>query len=87
MCALTKLKRAHIIHVFPQSDWESHKVMCKALSSLEKNPFAVKKLVSLLPKEPTTDVQQLRKLAGQQVEVYCDYLHGYRSFIIFLPLC
>jgi hypothetical protein len=87
MCALTKLKRAHIIHVFPQSDWESHKVMCKALSSLEKNPFAVKKLVSLLPKEPTTDVQQLCKLAGRQVKVYCDYLHGYRSFIIFLPLC
>ncbi|KAJ7079531.1 hypothetical protein C8R44DRAFT_992599 [Mycena epipterygia] len=58
------------------SDWESHKVMCKALSSLEKNPFAARKLVSLLPKEPTTNVQELRKLAGQQVVVYCDYLPG-----------
>ncbi|KAJ7601536.1 hypothetical protein DFH06DRAFT_1025831 [Mycena polygramma] len=51
------------------SDWESHKVMCKELSKLEKNPVAASKLVSILPKEPTTDVQQLRKLAAQQVNV------------------
>ncbi|KAJ7728106.1 hypothetical protein B0H16DRAFT_1383124, partial [Mycena metata] len=61
------------------ADWESHKVMCKALSSLEKNPFAARKLVSLLPKEPTTNIQQLRKLAAQQVDAYCDYLHGQRE--------
>ncbi|KAJ7660904.1 hypothetical protein DFH06DRAFT_988531 [Mycena polygramma] len=69
-----------------KSDWESHKVMCKALSKLEKNLVAASKLVSILPKEPTTDVQQLRKLAGQQIDVYCDYLPGYHPFIMFLPV-
>ncbi|KAJ7207455.1 hypothetical protein GGX14DRAFT_455536, partial [Mycena pura] len=62
-----------------KSDWETHKDMCKALSSLEKNLFAAVQLVSLLPKEPTTDVQRLRKLANLQANVYIGYMHGQTS--------
>ncbi|KAF7357344.1 MYND-type domain-containing protein [Mycena sanguinolenta] len=58
------------------SDWKKHKDMCKALSSLEQNPFAATELISLLPTEPITDVSKLAKLALQQANVYSKYLHG-----------
>ncbi|KAJ6511089.1 hypothetical protein C8R45DRAFT_1207828 [Mycena sanguinolenta] len=58
-----------------KSDWKTHKVMCKAFSELEKNPFAARKLVSLLPTEPITDVQKLRKLIVEQAVI------GYRNHL------
>ncbi|KAJ6511041.1 hypothetical protein C8R45DRAFT_892521 [Mycena sanguinolenta] len=60
-----------------KSDWKTHKDMCKAVSELEKNPFAARKLVSLLPTEPITDVPKLRKLIVQQVNGYSKHLPGY----------
>ncbi|KAF7368233.1 Zinc finger mynd domain-containing protein 17 [Mycena venus] len=51
------------------SDWKAHKLMCKALSSLEKNSLAAAMLVSLLPKRPITDLGELRKLTDQQIAI------------------
>ncbi|KAJ7208543.1 hypothetical protein GGX14DRAFT_697972 [Mycena pura] len=56
------------------ADWKRHKPMCKALTSLEKNPAAAARLVSLLPKKPSSDLQELRKLTDEQVDIYFTYL-------------
>ncbi|KAJ7022561.1 hypothetical protein C8F04DRAFT_1048921 [Mycena alexandri] len=54
------------------ADWRVHKPMCKALSSLEKNSrssLAAARLVSLLPKQPITDLGKLRELTDQQISI------------------
>ncbi|KAJ6505875.1 hypothetical protein C8R47DRAFT_1102677 [Mycena vitilis] len=68
------------------SDWKSHKVMCKALSKLEENTTAASELVSILPKEPITDVKQLDKLVSKQCDVYCRYLTGERDMELSLDM-
>ncbi|KAJ7436882.1 hypothetical protein B0H11DRAFT_636125 [Mycena galericulata] len=50
-------------------DWKVHKSMCKALSSLEKNSFVAAALVSLLPKEPLTDLGQISKHTDRQISI------------------
>jgi hypothetical protein len=55
--------------------------MCKALSSLEKNSLAAATLVSLLPKRPITDLEEIRKLADQQIDICLNFLQRYRSFV------
>ncbi|KAJ6589782.1 hypothetical protein B0H10DRAFT_2093136 [Mycena sp. CBHHK59/15] len=56
------------------ADWKRHKPMCKALTSLEKNSAAAARLVSLLPKKPSSDLQEIRKLTDEQIEIYFTYL-------------
>ncbi|KAJ7246664.1 hypothetical protein C8J57DRAFT_1190284 [Mycena rebaudengoi] len=56
------------------SDWKAHRRMCKALSSLEKNSLAAATLVSLLPKRPITDLEEIRKLADQQIDICLNFL-------------
>ncbi|KAJ7279736.1 hypothetical protein C8J57DRAFT_1712667 [Mycena rebaudengoi] len=56
------------------ADWKRHKPMCKALTSLEKNSAAAATLVSLLPKKPSSDLQEIRKLTDEQVDIYFTYL-------------
>ncbi|KAK6988684.1 MYND-type domain-containing protein [Favolaschia claudopus] len=41
-------------------DWKNHKPMCKALSSIEKEPMAMATLFFSLPSEPTTDLNVLK---------------------------
>ncbi|KAJ7239505.1 hypothetical protein C8J57DRAFT_1245938 [Mycena rebaudengoi] len=57
-----------------RADWKRHKPMCKALTSLEKNSAAAATLVSLLPKKPSSDLQEIRKLTDEQVDIYFTYL-------------
>ncbi|KAJ6552023.1 hypothetical protein DFH09DRAFT_988435, partial [Mycena vulgaris] len=69
-------------------DWKAHKPMCKALSSLEKNPLAAATLVSLLPKQPITNLGELRELTDKQINVYLTYLqslvgHSRSQFLVF----
>jgi hypothetical protein len=54
--------------------------MCKALTSLEKNSAAAATLVSLLPKKPSSDLQEIRKLTDEQVDIYFTYLQRYIEF-------
>ncbi|KAJ7473006.1 hypothetical protein B0H11DRAFT_2282779 [Mycena galericulata] len=56
------------------TDWKVHKSMCKALSSLEKNSIVAATLVSLLPKEPITDLGQLREQTDRQISICLDSL-------------
>ncbi|KAJ7154399.1 hypothetical protein C8R43DRAFT_1066382 [Mycena crocata] len=73
------------------ADWKTHKSMCKALTSLEKNSAAAARLVSLLPKKPSSDLQEIRKLTDEQVEIYLTYLPGQttveHSWILYEPRC
>ncbi|KAJ7433496.1 hypothetical protein B0H11DRAFT_1889148 [Mycena galericulata] len=61
-------------------DWKAHKSMCKALSSVEKNPLVATTLVPLLPKKPITDLEQLREQTDRQISVCLASLQRYRSF-------
>ncbi|KAF7364463.1 Zinc finger mynd domain-containing protein 17 [Mycena sanguinolenta] len=73
------------------ADWERHKPMCKALTALEKNSAAAARLVSLLPKQPLSDLREIRKLTDKQVDVYFTYLQGQtaleNSWIHYEPRC
>ncbi|KAJ7873967.1 hypothetical protein B0H13DRAFT_2669175 [Mycena leptocephala] len=73
------------------ADWKRHKPMCKALASLEKNSAAAARLVSLLPKKPSSDLQEIRKLTDEQVEIYFTYLPRQttveHSWIQYEPRC
>ncbi|KAJ7354196.1 hypothetical protein DFH08DRAFT_854386 [Mycena albidolilacea] len=62
------------------ADWKRHKPICKALTSLEKNSAAAARLVSLLPKEPSSDLQEIRKLTDEQLDIY--FIHLQRQTVV-----
>ncbi|KAK6971954.1 MYND-type domain-containing protein [Favolaschia claudopus] len=55
-------------------DWKNHKPMCKALSSIEKEPMAMATLFFSLPSEPTTDLNVLKNMTeayGSNILNFC----------------
>jgi hypothetical protein len=81
-----QLRISHSSESVDQADWKRHKPMCKALTSLEKNSAAAARLVSLLPKEPSSDLQEIRRLTDEQIDIYFAYLKRYIEFDLCLSL-
>ncbi|KAJ7290646.1 hypothetical protein C8J57DRAFT_1164791 [Mycena rebaudengoi] len=63
------------------ADWKVHKPMCKALSSLEKNSLVAATLVSLLRKEPITDLGELREQTDRQISICLASLQRYPTAV------
>ncbi|KAJ7644868.1 hypothetical protein FB45DRAFT_898855 [Roridomyces roridus] len=67
-----------------QLDWKQHKLMCKALSSVEKEPLAASALLFALPDEATSDLNVLHKITeahGSTVLSFCVRSLGRRETI------